>query len=60
MNENIKKMNEKQQAANGREAYEAPKCEIIEMQNEGSFCDIMVLSGSAGHNGFEDGTTVGW
>ena len=51
MNENMKTMNEKQQAANGREAYEAPKCEIIEMQNEGSFCDIMVLSGNAGHDG---------
>lgn len=38
MNENIKTMNEKQQAANGREAYEAPKCEIIEMQNEGVLC----------------------
>lgn len=36
MNENMKTMNEKQQAANGREAYEAPKCEIIEMQNEGA------------------------
>ena len=38
MNENMKKMNEEQQAANGREAYEAPKCEIIEMQNEGVLC----------------------
>ena len=36
MNENMKKMNEEQQAANSREAYEAPKCEIIEMQNEGA------------------------
>ena len=60
MNENMKKMNEKQQAANGREAYEAPKCEIIEMQNEGSFCDIMVLSGSAEHGGFGDGRDVEW
>ena len=34
----MKTMNEKQQAANGREAYEAPKCEIIEMQNEGVLC----------------------
>ena len=56
----MKKMNEKQQAANGREAYEAPKCEIIEMQNEGSFCDIMVLSGSAEHGGFGDGRDVEW
>lgn len=37
----MKTMNEKQQAANGREVYEAPKCEIIEMQNEG---DILVGS----------------
>lgn len=58
MNENMKTMNEKQQAANGREAYEAPKCEIIEMQNEGSFCDIMVLSSSAEHGGFGDGGNV--
>lgn len=34
----MKEMNEKQQAANGREAYEAPKCEIIEMQQEGVLC----------------------
>lgn len=60
MNENMKTMNEKQQAANGREAYEAPKCEIIEMQNEGSFCDIMVLSGNAEHGGFVDGGNVDW
>lgn len=38
MNENMKKMNEEQQAASSREAYEAPKCEIIEMQNEGVLC----------------------
>ena len=36
MNENMKTMNEEQQAANSREAYEAPQCEIIEMQNEGA------------------------
>ena len=44
----------------GKEAYEAPKCEIIEMQNEGSFCDIMVLSGSAEHDDFGDGGKVNW
>ena len=49
MNENMKTMNEEQQAANGREAYEAPKCEIIEMQNEG---DILV--GSGRHNPYEE------
>ena len=59
MNENMKTMNEEQQAANSREAYEAPKCEIIEMQNEGSFCDIMVLSGTE-HDGFGDGDNVDW
>lgn len=59
MNENMKKMNEEQQAANSREAYEAPKCEIIELQNEGSFCDIMVLSG-AEHGGFGNGRDVEW
>ncbi len=32
-----------------REAYEAPKCEIIEMQNEG---DILVGSGK--HNPYEE------
>ena len=56
----MKTMNEEQQAANSREAYEAPKCEIIEMQNEGSFCDIMVLSGSAEHDGFGYGGNVNW
>lgn len=55
MNENMRTMNEKQQSANSREAYEAPKCEIIEMQNEG---DILV--GSAGHDGFEDSDEVIW
>ena len=48
MNENIKTMNEKQQAANGREAYEAPKCEIIEMQNEGVLCSSGI------HDGYEE------
>ena len=48
----MKTMNEEQQAANSREVYEAPKCEIIEMQNEG---DILVGSGyNATHGGFED------
>lgn len=56
----MKTMNEEQQAATSREAYEAPKCEIIEMQNEGSFCDIMVLSGNAEHGGFVDGGNVDW
>ena len=31
-----------------REAYEAPKCEIIEMQNEG------VLCGSGKHNPYKE------
>lgn len=52
----MKTMNEKQQAATSREAYEAPKCEIIEIQQEG------VLCGSFGteHGGFVDGGDVEW
>ena len=45
----MKTMNEKQQAANGREAYEAPKCEIIEMQQEGS-----IMTGSYGNESFTE------
>ena len=56
MNENMKKMNEKQQAANGREAYEAPKCEIIEMQNEG---DILVGSDKFSNESFTEETWGG-
>lgn len=48
MNENMKKMNEEQQAASSREAYEAPKCEIIEMQQEGVLCGSL----DTGHDGF--------
>lgn len=51
----MKTMNEEQQAATSREAYEAPKCEIIEMQNEG---DILVVS--AEHDGFEDSDEEIW
>lgn len=39
---------------NVREAYEAPKCEMIEMQNEGVLC----ASGDgfgAGHEGYTNG-----
>lgn len=57
MNENMKTMNEEQQAANGREAYEAPKCEIIEVQNEGVLCGS---GDSATHLGFEDSDEVIW
>ena len=32
-----------------REAYEAPKCEIIEMQNEGD-----ILAASSKHNPYEE------
>lgn len=35
---------------NVREAYEAPKCEVIEMQNEGT-----ILAASASHEDFIDG-----
>lgn len=57
MNENMKTMNEEQQAANSREAYEAPKCEIIEVQNEGVLCGSDY---SATHRGFEDSDKVIW
>lgn len=57
MNENMKTMNEKQQAANGREAYEAPKCEIIEIQNEGVLCGSDYR---ATHRGFEDSDEEIW
>lgn len=57
MNENMKTMNEEQQAANSREAYEAPKCEIIEIQNEGVLCGSDY---SATHRGFEDSDEVIW
>lgn len=33
-----------------REAYEAPKCEIIEMQNEG---DILAASYDSKHNPYQ-------
>lgn len=40
-----------------KEVYEAPKCEIIEIENEGVLCG----SGyDAGHDGFGDGGSVGW
>lgn len=57
MNENMKTMNEEQQAANSREVYEAPKCEIIEIQNEGVLCGSDY---SATHRGFEDSDEVIW
>lgn len=57
MNENMKTMNEEQQAANSREAYEAPKCEIIEMQQEGVLCGSDY---SATHGGFEDSNEEIW
>lgn len=57
MNENMKTMNEKQQAATSREAYEAPKCEIIEIQQEGVLCGSDY---SATHGGFEDSDEEIW
>lgn len=47
----MRTMNEEQQAANSREAYEAPKCEIIEMQNEG---DILVGSDKFSNESFTE------
>lgn len=38
-----------------REAYEAPKCEIIEMQNEG---DILAGSYRSTHNPYEEDNFV--
>ena len=52
----MKTMNEKQQAANSREAYEVPKCEIIELQQEGVLCG----SFGAEHGGFGNGGDVDW
>ena len=52
----MKTMNEEQQAANSREVYEAPKCEIIEMQQEGVLCG----SYGSSHNGYEDNGSYGW
>lgn len=51
----MKTMNEERQAANSREAYEAPKCEIIEMQQEGVLCG----SYGGGHDGFDE-DDYGW
>lgn len=39
------------------ESYEAPKCEIIEIQNEGVLCGSDY---SATHRGFEDSNEVIW
>lgn len=39
------------------ESYEAPKCEIIEIQNEGVLCGSDY---SATHRGFEDSDEVIW
>lgn len=58
MNENMKKMNEEQQAANGREAYEAPKCEIIEMQQEGVLCGSVI--GASNESFTEETWGGGW
>lgn len=53
----MKTMNEERQAANSREVYEAPKCEIIELQQEGVLCQ----SGyGSEHGGFGDGDDVNW
>lgn len=43
---------------NVREAYEAPKCEMIEMQNEGVLCGSVIEGsqiGSFGENDFKGG-----
>ena len=48
----MKTMNEERQTANSREAYEAPECEIIEVQNEGVLCGSG--SASATHESFSE------
>lgn len=50
----MKTMNEEQQAANSREVYEAPKCEIIEMQQEGVLCQSGGFNSR--HNGYDEDT----
>lgn len=52
----MKTMNEEQQAANSREVYEAPKCEIIEVQNEGVLC----VSGDSYGSSNESFTESDW
>ena len=60
MNENMRTMNEEQQAANGREAYEAPKCEIIELQQEGVLCGSGDSFGSSNESFTEETWGGGW
>ena len=55
MKEQINKNNENLRER--KEAYEAPKCEIIEMQNEG---DIMTPSASAVHGGYQEEDSFSW
>lgn len=56
----MKTMNEEQQAANSREAYEAPKCEIIEMQNEGVLCGSRDSFGSSNESFTEENVGSIW
>lgn len=39
-------------------AYEAPKCEIIEVQNEGVLCGS--ADSQATHDPYGDSTSYGW
>lgn len=43
---------------NAREAYEAPKCEMIEMQNEGVLCGSVVEGSRFGSFGEDDYESV--
>lgn len=45
---------------NVREAYEAPKCEMIEMQNEGVLCASADLNSASVGNFWEDEYNGGW
>lgn len=55
MKEQINKNNENLRER--KEAYEVPKCEIIEMQNEG---DIMTPSVNAVHGGYQEEDSFSW
>lgn len=58
-----KKDMEKEVMMNGenvREAYEAPKCEMIEMQNEGVLCGSGDLNSASVGNFWEEEYNGGW
>lgn len=56
----MRTMNEEQQAATSREAYEAPKCEIIELQQEGVLCGSLDSFGSSNESFTEENVGSIW